>query len=195
MDVAMTKRHADRGAIQVLLIAAILTPSGQLAAQIDRDSVLLSIPADTNLNCQLIPRLLRSADPAFGFLFRVGKSKVLLRNPAGQVISIGPALRQISIAFDSVGKPLFFLDQIVVDNWHGALASIDFDSGGHVSGYLKDISIDSAAIIAVATRDGQKAGFDARNRALENTPRRMLDTALMERAKALASALWNRRCP
>ena len=190
----MTKRHADRGAIQVLLIAAILTPSGQLAAQIDRDSVLLSIPADTNLNCQPIPHLLRSADPAFGFLFRVGKSKVLLRNPAGQVISIGPALRQISIAFDSVGKLLFFLDQIVVDNWHQALASVSFDSIGHASGYLKDISIDSAAVTAVAIRDGPQAGLAAASRTVENTPRKMLDAVLMERARALASNLSKRGC-
>jgi hypothetical protein len=193
MDVAMTKRHADRGAIQLLLVAAILTRSSQLAAQIDRDSVLLSIPADTSLNCQILPRL-RTADPAFGFLFRVGKSKVLLRDPAGQIISIGSALRQISIAFDSGGKPLFFLDQIVVDNWHQALASVSFDSVGHASGYLKDISIDSAAVTAVAIRDGPQAGLAATSRTLENTPRRMLDTVLMERAKALASNLWKRGC-
>ncbi len=189
----MIKRHANRQAIQLVLVAAILAPSQQLAAQIDRDSVLLSVPADTNLNCQVVPRL-RTADPAFGFMFRVGKSKVLLRNPAGQIIPVGPAPRLISIAFDSAGTPLFFTDQLVVDNWHQTLASVDLDSGGRVSGFIQEISIDSAAVMAVALRDGLQASLAATRHAIENAPRTALSTAHAERARALASALWTKRC-
>ena len=189
----MSKHHAHSRARWLVLVAAVLPPSTQLVAQDERDSVLLSVPVDANLSCQSLP-LTRTFGNILAFEFRVGKARVLLKDPAGTIIPVGRVPRQISIAFDSAGKPQFFTDQVVIDNWHQTLALVTFDSLGQASGYIQDVAVDSAAVMAVTSRDGLQAGLAAASRVLERTPRGKLSVGLMERAKALASALWNKRC-
>ena len=190
----MSKHHALSRAMWLVLVAA-LPPSTQLAAQDERDSVLLSVPIDANLSCQSLPLLRGTFPNTVAFQFRVGKTRALLKDPAGTIIPVGPAPRQISIAFDSAGKPQSFTDQVAIDNWHQTLALVTFDSVGQASGYVQDVAVDSAAIMAITSRDGLQAGLAAASRGVERTPRGKLSVGLMERAKILASALWNKRCP
>jgi len=165
------------------------------AGQVPPDTALLATPPVERATCTDESATLPASAGrgARAFRFDVGSSLVQAVRPDGQVLSLGPAMREINVLFDSLGRPIALTDEVTISRWHVATVVVRFQDGPAGTGYRNDMTTDSAAILALAEREGPSAAI-AGIRQASRSSREPLDLAWLRRARALAEELWRRGC-
>jgi hypothetical protein len=168
----------------LLTVGAGLWPASLAYAQAPADSALLSIPpGEEKVACRIPePDTSRPAPEHLSLReFRIGGA-------AAGPIAQWP--RRVLVAADSGGHPVVLYDAVVRASSGGAHAMAQFSPAANAGGWRQTVAVDSAALAALlAARDlGQ-----LRN-AANYGPQRPLSPSELDRARALAVWLWERRC-
>jgi len=176
------------------LLAAMLLVARAALAQVPGPAEPLSLPPAgarcENASADMPADAPRGAS-AYSFSFGVPAAQIRLAD--GTLIAAGSSPREIDAAFDSLGRIILLRDNIGYGLWRSVTVVASFPRDGPAQGFRMELAADSAALMAVAQREGLQAALAA----VPQTGRRTqlpLDTADLRRARVLADTLWSRRC-
>jgi hypothetical protein len=190
-------RLASRSGFIAGAVGLALSAPSRGTAQLPGDSVLLSLPRDSAVTCEGDSDLAgRGAPPGTrAYTFRVGALKDVIRDATGRVFFPGMPPREISVAFDSAGRPVMLVDEADITQWRKGTAVVYFPAGDGAFGFRQIVQTDSAAVMAQVRREGLGALNGAVRQATLMGPQEPLDSLTVERARDLATRLWPKRCP
>jgi len=97
----------------------------------------------------------RGAPPGTrAYTFGVGALKGVMRDATGRVFFPGMPPREISVAFDSAGRPVMLVDEADIGQFRKGTAVVYFAVGSRAFGFRQIPQTDSAAVMARVRREG-----------------------------------------
>ena len=190
-------RLASRSGFIAGAVGLALSVPSPAVAQLPDDSVLLSLPRDSAVTCEVVSDVAGHVAPpgTRAYTFGVGALKDVIRDATGRVFFPGMPPREISVAFDSAGRPVMLVDEADISQWRKGTAVVYFPVGNRAFGFRQIFQTDTAAVMARVRREGLGALNAAVRQATLMGPQEPLDSLTVERARGLAIRLWSKRCP